>query len=176
MTAKKLSHFLKQGSPSSSDADQKAEGVNALISPMTQRNPTARDAQTNDSSGLQKTGYATSQNPQSNNAQFASMSDAEGTRINALYSPTPGLGLLVPPGNALMRSVPAQQFASVTQLGELVKHRRKIMKMPQQEFADLAGVGRRFVSELENGKETLEIGKVLTVTAAAGIDLFARPR
>ena len=40
----------------------------------------------------------------------------------------------------------------------------------------MAGVGRRFISELENGKATLEIDKVLKVAAAAGIDFLARER
>lgn len=48
--------------------------------------------------------------------------------------------------------------------------------MTQQAFADLCGVGRRFLSELENGKPTVEFGKVLQVLAAAGIDLTARER
>ena len=48
--------------------------------------------------------------------------------------------------------------------------------MSQANFADLAGVGRRFLSELEAGKPTLEIGKVLLVLTAAGIELVARDR
>ncbi len=48
--------------------------------------------------------------------------------------------------------------------------------MSQQQFADLAGVGRRFLSELENGKATIELGRTLLVTAAAGVDLFALKR
>jgi len=50
------------------------------------------------------------------------------------------------------------------------------MKLSQQDFADLAGVGRRFVSELESGKPTLEIERVLRVCKAAGIDLTAYVR
>jgi y4mF family transcriptional regulator len=65
---------------------------------------------------------------------------------------------------------------SVADLGRLVRQRRKLTRVSQQEFADFAGVGRRFLSELENGKDTLEIGKVLIVVAVAGIDLLARPR
>ncbi len=38
------------------------------------------------------------------------------------------------------------------------------------------GVGRRFLSNWRNAKPTLEIGKVLQVLAAAGIDLYARQR
>lgn len=64
----------------------------------------------------------------------------------------------------------------VADLGHLVRAARKRLKLSQQEFGDLAGVGRRFVSELEAGKPTLEIGKVLACAAAAGIDLGASER
>jgi y4mF family transcriptional regulator len=50
------------------------------------------------------------------------------------------------------------------------------MRLSQQQFADLAGVGRRFISELENGKPTLELGLVLQVCKAAGIDVVAKRR
>jgi len=82
-------------------------------------------------------------------------------------------------------SVPLSAFASgpitspidsVEALGAMVKERRRGMKLNQQQFADLAGVGRRFVSELEAGKPSLEIGKVLLVSRAAGIDLLAVSR
>lgn len=55
-------------------------------------------------------------------------------------------------------------------------HSRKTKGYSQQEFADLAGVGRRFVSDLENGKPTAEIGKVLQVLTALGLDLELRAR
>ncbi len=61
-------------------------------------------------------------------------------------------------------------------IGLLVRDARVAMALSQQSFADLAGVGRRFLSELENGKSTLEFGKVLQVCKAAGIDLFAKRR
>ncbi|WP_246680285.1 helix-turn-helix transcriptional regulator [Mesorhizobium sp. 10.2.3] len=67
-------------------------------------------------------------------------------------------------------------IASPADLGRLVRAVRERRDFSQQEFADLAGVGRRFLSELENGKPTLELGKVLKVTNAAGIVLFARER
>ena len=62
------------------------------------------------------------------------------------------------------------------ELGKLLSERRKAMGLTQQDFADLAGVGRRFLSELENGKERAEIGKVLRVVQALGIDLAIRTR
>lgn len=62
------------------------------------------------------------------------------------------------------------------QLGDAVAQTRKTKGYSQQEFADLAGVGRRFVSDLENGKPTAEIGKVLRVLTALGLDLELRAR
>lgn len=70
----------------------------------------------------------------------------------------------------------AAPVTSPADLGALVRAARKAAGLDQQALADLAGVGRRFVSELENGKATLEFGKVLTVAAALGIDLLARKR
>jgi y4mF family transcriptional regulator len=70
----------------------------------------------------------------------------------------------------------AQPLQSVEEIGQLVRAARKQMGMTQQRFADLAGVGRRFISELEGGKATLEVGRVLAVCKAAGIDLIARRR
>lgn len=61
--------------------------------------------------------------------------------------------------------------ASVSDIGKRVRERRKAMGMTQQRFADLAGVGRRFLVELEQGKPSLEIGRVLAVCHAAGIKL-----
>jgi HTH-type transcriptional regulator/antitoxin HipB len=70
----------------------------------------------------------------------------------------------------------AHQLLTPQDLGRLVRQARERMSLTQQAFADLAGVGRRFLSELENGKETLELGKVMRVASAAGISLFARER
>jgi HTH-type transcriptional regulator/antitoxin HipB len=68
------------------------------------------------------------------------------------------------------------QIKTASDLGLLVQYLRKAKYLTQQQLADLAGVGRRFLSELENGKESLEFGKVLRVAAALGIDLIARQR
>lgn len=61
-------------------------------------------------------------------------------------------------------------------IGELVRSARKAQGLTQREFADIAGVGVRFLSELERGKSTAEVGLVLEVLANAGYDLFARRR
>lgn len=61
-------------------------------------------------------------------------------------------------------------------IGMAITDARKARGYSQQEFADLAGVGRRFISELESGKPTAEIGKVLLVLTALGLDLELRAR
>jgi len=41
-----------------------------------------------------------------------------------------------------------------------VKEKRKKLKLTQLELANKAGVGLRFIRELEQGKETLQLNKV----------------
>ena len=56
-------------------------------------------------------------------------------------------------------------------LGELVKKRRKKLGLNQSELALASGTGRRFISDLENGKESCELGKTLRVLEGLGIEL-----
>lgn len=63
--------------------------------------------------------------------------------------------------------------ASANTLGALVRLQRRHQQLSQQALADLAGVGRRFVVELEAGKESVELGRALKVCAALHLNLFA---
>jgi HTH-type transcriptional regulator / antitoxin HipB len=56
-------------------------------------------------------------------------------------------------------------------LGQAVRARRKAAGLTQAELAEVAGVGTRFVSELERGKPTAEFNKVLQVLRVLGFDL-----
>ncbi|KKB12116.1 hypothetical protein VE25_08615 [Devosia geojensis] len=76
-------------------------------------------------------------------------------------------------------AVPApssEMIRTIKDLGRRVAEQRRARNYTQQHFADLAGVGRRFVSELEDGKATAEIGKVLQVLNALGLDLVVKDR
>ena len=70
----------------------------------------------------------------------------------------------------------ADRVRSASDLGALVRRARKSMSMNQAQFAAHAGVGRRFVSELESGKASLEFDRVMACAEAAGVDLVARIR
>ena len=54
-------------------------------------------------------------------------------------------------------------------LGGLFKAHRKKKKMSQRDLAAAAGTGVRFIIEVEQGKPTAEIGKVLALLAALGL-------
>lgn len=45
-------------------------------------------------------------------------------------------------------------------LNEFVKEKRNTVKLTQPKLAEKAGVGLRFLRELEQGKETLRLDKV----------------
>jgi len=73
------------------------------------------------------------------------------------------------------RKIPYGKINAPQQLGSLVRTRRRRDGLTQAALADLSGVGTRFLSELESGKPTLELGKVLQVLDCLGIDLCAQP-
>ena len=53
-------------------------------------------------------------------------------------------------------------------IGEFVKQSRKELGLTQEEFAMRAGLGLRFVRELEQGKKTLRLDKVNQALAVFG--------
>lgn len=58
---------------------------------------------------------------------------------------------------------------------ELVKEKRKLANLTQPELASKAGVGLRFVRELEQGKESLRLDKVNQVLQLFGYQVGAEP-
>ena len=54
-------------------------------------------------------------------------------------------------------------------IGQMVRRVRKRAGLRQDELAGAAGVGIRFIVDLEAGKPTLQVGKVLHVLEALGI-------
>jgi HTH-type transcriptional regulator/antitoxin HipB len=72
--------------------------------------------------------------------------------------------------------LPYGNISTAEDLGRSVRAQRKAQGATQAEFASLCGVGIRFISELENGKPTMELGKVLQVLKCLGLEVSVRPR
>lgn len=61
-------------------------------------------------------------------------------------------------------------------IGLAIRLAREEASLTQQAFADKVKVSRKWLSEVENGKSTAELGKVLRVLSELEIDLDLRPR
>ena len=55
-------------------------------------------------------------------------------------------------------------------IAKTIKAARRALKLKQTELAAAAGVGIRFVVELEAGKPTVQLGKTLAVLEALGLE------
>jgi HTH-type transcriptional regulator/antitoxin HipB len=84
------------------------------------------------------------------------------------------LGFVFPYGKEV--GVESIQIRTVADLGGVVRRRRKEVELTQAALAEVAGVGVRFVSELERGKPTAEFHKVLQVLSVLGLDLQVETR
>jgi len=60
-------------------------------------------------------------------------------------------------------------------LRNFIKEQRKVYSMTQKELSDRAGVGLRFIRELESGKPTLRMDKVNIVLNLFGYELAPLP-
>ena len=73
---------------------------------------------------------------------------------------------IFPIGNFMMIII-----KDVTQLGSAVQQTRKKLGLKQSEVAFAAGVGTRLIVEIERGKTTAQIGKVLKVLDVLGFEI-----
>ena len=58
-----------------------------------------------------------------------------------------------------------------TELGRAIRDRRRELGYTQAFLAEYAGVSASFLSELENGKETIQLGKMMEVMSLLGMDI-----
>ena len=57
-------------------------------------------------------------------------------------------------------------------MGKRIRELRRAQGVTQAQLAGLSNTGVRFISDLENGKETCQLGKILQVLATLGVDVF----
>ena len=60
---------------------------------------------------------------------------------------------------------------SVEKIGEFIKTRRRQLKVTQKDLAMTSNTGLRFIIDVEKGKPTCQIGKILTVLQTLGIKI-----
>lgn len=105
-----------------------------------------------------------------------SRSGIDPIRLNRIINLFP-IGNNVIENPNLSRYIPDREKPmTAKELGEIVKKRRKSLKMNQADLALVSGTGVRFISDLENGKETCVVGKTLKVLENLGIDPVLQPR
>lgn len=61
-------------------------------------------------------------------------------------------------------------------LGASIRRRRKELGYTQAYLTEFSGLSVSFISDVERGKETAEIGKVLYLVNLLGMDLEVRER
>lgn len=69
-----------------------------------------------------------------------------------------------------------EKITTIADIGRLARAKRKQQKLTQNAAAGVCGVGVRFVSELENGKTTIEMGKALDYLQCLGFEFYMQPR
>jgi HTH-type transcriptional regulator / antitoxin HipB len=65
---------------------------------------------------------------------------------------------------------------AVVRLGAAVKKRRKLLGLTQEALARAAGCGLVFVYNLERGKPSLRLDKLLDILRVLGMDMIVMPR
>lgn len=72
-------------------------------------------------------------------------------------------------------NIMARRNLTTAEIGDIVRTTRKAAGLRQDELAGAAGVGLRFIVDLEAGKPTAQIGKTLQVLSALGCSFDIMP-
>ncbi|SHJ62400.1 Helix-turn-helix domain-containing protein [Malonomonas rubra DSM 5091] len=62
------------------------------------------------------------------------------------------------------------------EIGRILRKKRKSQGLTLEQVSQHCGLSIRFISEVERGKATAEIGKVLFLLHTVGVDLYASTR
>ena len=67
-----------------------------------------------------------------------------------------------------------QKIENAEVFGSIIREHRKRQKISQSQLAAVSATGARFISDLENGKPTVQLDKALKTAKALGIVLEMR--
>lgn len=68
------------------------------------------------------------------------------------------------------------QIQNADELGKIIRNHRKNQQLTLETVSGLSNLSIRFLSELERGKETAELGKVIKALNKLGLDIIIQPR
>ncbi len=68
------------------------------------------------------------------------------------------------------------KIENVNDFGREVRNRRKRLGYTQKYISDFTGLSITFISDLENGKKTIEFGKALQLANLLGLDIEIKER
>lgn len=83
----------------------------------------------------------------------------------------------------LAQDLPLHNLASIetpirssVELGAIIREQRKRLALKQLELAGLGNTGNRFIVDLENGKSTVQLQKVLDLMNLLGLEVVVRTK
>ena len=68
------------------------------------------------------------------------------------------------------------QVRSSVELGAIIREQRKRLALRQLDLAGLGNTGNRFIVDLENGKPTVQLQKVLDLMDLLGLEMVVRTK
>ncbi|CAN5141261.1 type II toxin-antitoxin system Y4mF family antitoxin [soil metagenome] len=68
------------------------------------------------------------------------------------------------------------RHSTVEAFGQRVRDRRQQLGLSQSALADVVGVNRRVIGELERGKPSVQLNIALRIAEALGLDVTLRER
>lgn len=69
-----------------------------------------------------------------------------------------------------------ERVMTATELGAALRRRRRELDLAQEDVANVIGVNRRVIGELEGGKGTVQLKIALEAARAVGLDVHLQPR
>lgn len=78
----------------------------------------------------------------------------------------------VPSGN----SPPSTVVRSAVEVGQVVREQRQALNLRQIDLAGIGNTGNRLIVDIERGKPTVQLQKVLDVLDLLGLELTVQPK
>ncbi|MBL8343313.1 MAG: helix-turn-helix transcriptional regulator [Rubrivivax sp.] len=79
----------------------------------------------------------------------------------------------LPSGHSTRAETPVR---SSVELGAVIREQRKRLALKQLDLAGLGNTGNRFIVDLENGKPTVQLQKVLDLMDLLGLEVVVRTK